>query len=75
MGTNGDCYDRYLIRIFEMKQSLKIIEQCLNLMPKGFIKTNDFKISPPTEPSRLASMLFLKNEIVSGIEIMGSLNS
>jgi len=48
VGTNGDCYDRYLIRVFEMKESLKIIEQCLNLMPKGFVKTNDFKISPPT---------------------------
>ena len=48
VGTNGDCYDRYLIRVFEMKESLKIIEQCLNLMPKGYVKTNDFKISPPS---------------------------
>lgn len=56
VGTNGDCYDRYLIRIFEMKQSLKIIEQCLNLMPKGFIKTNDFKISPPTRVEMKQSM-------------------
>lgn len=56
VGTNGDCYDRYLIRVFEMKQSLKIIEQCLNLMPKGFIKTNDFKISPPTRVEMKQSM-------------------
>ena len=48
VGTNGDCYDRYLIRVFEMKESLKIIEQCLNSMPLGYIKTNDLKISPPT---------------------------
>jgi NADH:ubiquinone oxidoreductase subunit D len=31
-----------------MKESLKIIEQCLNLLPAGYVKTNDFKISPPT---------------------------
>jgi NADH dehydrogenase (ubiquinone) Fe-S protein 2 len=56
VGSNGDCYDRYLIRIFEMKESLKIIEQCLNSMPKGFIKTNDFKISPPTRVEIKQSM-------------------
>jgi NADH dehydrogenase (ubiquinone) Fe-S protein 2 len=56
VGTNGDCYDRYLIRVFEMKESLKIIEQCLNLMPKGFVKTNDFKISPPTRAEIKQSM-------------------
>ena len=56
VGTNGDCYDRYLVRVFEMKQSLKIIEQCLNLMPVGYIKTNDFKISPPTRVDMKQSM-------------------
>lgn len=56
VGTNGDCYDRYLIRIFEMKESLKIIEQCLNLMPNGFVKTNDFKVSPPTRVEIKQSM-------------------
>lgn len=45
--TNGDCYDRYLIRIEEMRQSLKIIYQCLNKMPQGSIKTPNFKISVP----------------------------
>nr|YP_010163995.1 NADH dehydrogenase subunit 7 [Thalassiosira nordenskioeldii]QRK25898.1 NADH dehydrogenase subunit 7 [Thalassiosira nordenskioeldii] len=56
VGTNGDCYDRYLIRVFEMKESLKIIEQCLNLMPTGYVKTNDFKISPPTRVDMKQSM-------------------
>ena len=56
VGTNGDCYDRYLIRVFEMKESLKIVEQCLNLMPNGFIKTNDSKICPPSRTEMKHSM-------------------
>jgi NADH dehydrogenase I D subunit len=47
-GINGDCYDRYLIRLFEMKQSLRIIEQCINNIPLGPIKTSDHKIVPPS---------------------------
>ena len=35
VGRKGDCYDRYLIRMAEMRESLKIIEQCLNQMPAG----------------------------------------
>ena len=48
IGTNGDCYDRYLIRIEEMRQSLRIIKYCLNNMPAGHIKVDDRKISPRT---------------------------
>ena len=47
VGTNGDCYDRYLIRIEEMRQSIKIINQVLNEMPEGLIKSDDEKISNP----------------------------
>ena len=47
IGINGDCYDRYLIRIIEMKQSLIIISQCIDQIPVGPIKTSDEKISPP----------------------------
>ena len=56
VGTNGDCYDRYLIRVSEMKESLNIIEQCLNSMPTGYIKTNDFKIAPPNRLEMKQSM-------------------
>ena len=55
-GVNGDCYDRYLIRVFEMKQSIKIIEQCLNQMPFGPIKTDDNKITPPSRVDIKQSM-------------------
>ena len=47
VGINGDCYDRYLIRVYELRQSLKIIFQCLNLMPGGLVRLDDHKISPP----------------------------
>ncbi len=49
IGKNGDCYDRYLCRIDEMRESINIIKQCLTNLPKGPIKTNDGKISPPSK--------------------------
>ena len=56
VGTNGDCYDRYLIRIFEMKESLKIIEQCLNGLPLGIVKSSDKKLTPPSRKDLKQSM-------------------
>jgi NADH dehydrogenase (ubiquinone) Fe-S protein 2 len=47
-GTTGDCYDRYLIRVEEIRQSIRIIEQCLLLIPFGPYVQDDFKIVPPT---------------------------
>ena len=55
-GINGDCYDRYLIRLFEMKQSLRIIEQCIDNIPLGPIKTSDHKIVPPSRFDMKQSM-------------------
>ena len=55
-GTSGDCYDRYLIRVFEMKESLKIMEQCLNEMPTGLIKSSDQKFTPPSRKDLKQSM-------------------
>ena len=49
IGKNGDCYDRYLIRMEEMKQSLSIINQVLNKMPSGPIITDNPRIAPPKE--------------------------
>jgi len=56
VGSNGDCYDRYLIRILEMRESLSIVEQCLNQMPGGIIITNDSKLTPPTRKELKTSM-------------------
>jgi NADH dehydrogenase (ubiquinone) Fe-S protein 2 len=56
VGTNGDCFDRYLIRIAEMRESLRIINYCINYMPEGPIKIDDQKISPPTRANVKQSM-------------------
>lgn len=56
VGKNGDCYDRYLIRVEEMYQSIRIIKQCITHMPSGPIKTLDRKISPPPRSEIKTSM-------------------
>ncbi|RUS72312.1 hypothetical protein EGW08_019920 [Elysia chlorotica] len=56
IGHKGDCYDRYLVRMAEMRQSMRIIEQCLNKMPPGEIKTDDNKITPPNRADMKDSM-------------------
>ena len=56
IGKNGDCYDRYLCRIDEMRESVKIINQCLVNIPKGPIKTLDGKISFPSKKEIKESM-------------------
>jgi len=56
IGTNGDVYDRYLCRVEEMRQSLRIIHQCLNMMPEGEIKSDDNKMTPPSRGEMKDSM-------------------
>lgn len=47
VGVEGDCYDRFLLRVEEMRQSLDIIKQCLEMLPEGKFKVSDNKISNP----------------------------
>lgn len=56
VGKTGDCYARYLVRMEEMRQSLKIMQQCLKELPDGPVKVNDYKISPPPRAEMKGSM-------------------
>ena len=56
VGKNGDCYDRYLCRVEEMRQSVKIIRQCLERMPSGPVMSSDRKVSPPPRAEMKSSM-------------------
>ncbi|KAL9035159.1 MAG: hypothetical protein Q9214_006716, partial [Letrouitia sp. 1 TL-2023] len=56
VGINGDCYDRYLCRMEEFRQSLRIIHQCLNKMPPGPVRVEDYKISPPPRAAMKENM-------------------
>jgi NADH-quinone oxidoreductase subunit D len=48
VGTSGDCYDRIMVRVEEVRQSVRIMKQCLREMPDGPVHSNDRKVSPPS---------------------------
>ena len=56
VGRNGDCYDRYLIRMQEMRQSIRIIYYCINNIGQGEIKIDDKKVTPPSRSDMKISM-------------------
>jgi NADH-quinone oxidoreductase subunit D len=56
VGKNGDCYDRYLVRVDEMRQSLRIIKQAIQMMPEGPVHTEDGKMFPPSRATMKRSM-------------------
>ena len=56
VGRNGDCFDRYMVRVWEMRESVHIIRQCLEKMQPGPIKVADNKISPPKRADVKRSM-------------------
>lgn len=56
IGKHGDCYDRYLVRVEEMRESLRIITQCIEKMPSGPCRVNDRKILAPPRHEMKTSM-------------------
>ena len=56
LGKNGDCYDRYLCRVEEMYESVKIMKQCIAMMPAGPVMTQDNKFVPPRRSEMKVSM-------------------
>ncbi len=56
VGKNGDCFDRYLVRIEEMRQSVRIMRQCVERMPDGPVMTPDHKVTPPQRAEMKRSM-------------------
>ena len=55
-GTVGDCYDRYLVRVAEMRESVKICRQALDRLPDGPVQTSDRKVMPPPKAELAKSM-------------------
>jgi len=56
VGTRGDCYDRFMVRVEEVRQSARIIRQCIRDMPAGPIGSLDRKVFPPTRGEMKTSM-------------------
>ncbi|WP_077145866.1 NADH-quinone oxidoreductase subunit D [Sphingopyxis sp. KK2] len=56
VGTRGDCYDRFMVRVQEVYQSARIILQCINEMPKGPVASLDRKVVPPKRAEMKSSM-------------------
>jgi len=56
LGKNGDCYDRYVMRMDEMRESVKIMRQCVANMPDGPVSSMDGKIVPPKRAEMKQSM-------------------
>jgi NADH dehydrogenase (ubiquinone) Fe-S protein 2 len=56
VGKSGDCYDRYLIRVYEMYESLNILKQCLKDLPPGLVKIDDRKIISSDRSEMKSSM-------------------
>lgn len=61
IGKHGDCFDRYLVRMEEMRQSVRIIRQCVEKMPEGAVHTDDTKVAPPKRELMKHSMEALIN--------------
>jgi NADH dehydrogenase I D subunit len=64
LGKNGDVYDRYIVRINEMRQSNRIIKQCLDMMQPGPITTDDLRYAVPEKTQVMQNMASLAHQFV-----------
>jgi NADH dehydrogenase I D subunit len=64
LGKNGDVYDRYIVRINEMRQSNRIIKQCLDMMQPGPITTDDMRYAIPVKTDVMQNMASLAHQFV-----------
>ena len=75
VGTTGDCFDRYLVRIEEIKQSMRMLEQCFAKMPEGPVMTDDPRVALPPKTdayNTIESMIRHFKHIVDGIRVPAS---
>jgi NADH-quinone oxidoreductase subunit D len=56
IGKRGDCFDRYLVRVEEMRQSIRIMKQCIERLPEGPVASEDHKVTPPKRAEMKRSM-------------------
>ncbi|HUH03670.1 MAG TPA: NADH-quinone oxidoreductase subunit D, partial [Kofleriaceae bacterium] len=72
VGTNGDCYDRYLVRIFEIEQSIRILRQALEQLPEGPIVIDDPRVALPPKAetyNTIEAMIRHFKHIMDGIRV------
>ena len=72
VASTGDCYARYLVRMEEMRQSLRIIEQAINNLPDGPVITDDHHVALPPKPkvySEMESLIWHFKLIYDGIKV------
>jgi NADH-quinone oxidoreductase subunit D len=75
VGTTGDCYDRYLVRIEELKQSMSILRQCLKQIPDGPVIVDDPRVALPPKRdayNTIEAMIRHFKHIVDGIKVPAS---
>ncbi|HEX4450362.1 MAG TPA: NADH-quinone oxidoreductase subunit D, partial [Kofleriaceae bacterium] len=72
LGTTGDCYDRYLVRLEELRQSMRILRQCLKQIPDGAIMSDDHRVALPPKKdayNTIESMIRHFKHIVDGVRV------
>ncbi|MBP9085639.1 MAG: NADH-quinone oxidoreductase subunit D [Kofleriaceae bacterium] len=72
VGTTGDCYDRYLVRIEEMKQSVRILRQAIEKLPTGLVMIDDPRVALPPKSdtyNTIESMIRHFKHVVDGIKV------